>query len=239
MSRLLLWASVGLVAASAVLNGAVELFDVHEGFAEVERLFDVVGERTVQSWFSALTLGAGSVLAAIVAFRLRPRGERHWSRWAVVSAAFLWVSFDETTSIHELLNDPDAPAGLTRFGWVLVAVPVVVALAVWMYPVLRAVSPPIQRLLVASGILYVGGAVGLEVLSGFFVGIDVVYGAIAHGEEFLEMAGVVLFIEAMLRLLQVPRTESGRIVVSPEAGAGAVFDGEDVRPIDPPVPGEA
>jgi hypothetical protein len=106
-----------------------------------------------------------------------------------------------------------------------------------MYPVLRAVSPPIQRLLVASGILYVGGAVGLEVLSGFFVGTDVVYGAIAHGEEFLEMAGVVLFIEAMLRLLRVPRTESGRIVVSPEAGT--VSDGKDVPLIDPPVPGEA
>ncbi|HVR32602.1 MAG TPA: hypothetical protein VMS74_07825 [Acidimicrobiia bacterium] len=75
-------------------------------------------------------------------------------------------------------------------------------------------SPGIRRLLIASGIIYVGGAVGLETLSGIFFGTDLVYGTIAHGEEFLEMLGVVVFIEAMLRLLQIPKTETGRIVVA-------------------------
>lgn len=214
MSRLLMWASVALVVVSGALNGAVELLDDHERLREFERLFDVVREQTVQSWFSSVILAAGSVLAGVAAVRSRVSRERYWSRWVVVSAALLWVSVDEMTSIHELLNDPDAPAGLTRYAWVFVAVPVVVVLAAWTYPMIRKLSPPIQRLLFAAGTVYVGGAVGLEVLSGIFFGTDLVYGSIAHGEEFLEMVGVVLFIEAMLRLLRVPRTDSGRISVA-------------------------
>ena len=212
ISRLLFSASVVLVLVSAALNGAVELGG-GERLAEIERLVDVVREQTVQSWFSTVILAAGSVLAGVAAVRFRVSGERYWFRWAVVSASLMWVSFDEASSVHELLNDPDAPAGLTRYAWVFAAVPVVVLLAVWMYPVLRGLSPAIRRLVIAAGIVFVGGAVGLETLSGIFFGTDLVYGTIAHGEEFLEMVGVVLFVEAMLRLLRVPKTESGRIVV--------------------------
>ncbi|HVR32601.1 MAG TPA: hypothetical protein VMS74_07820 [Acidimicrobiia bacterium] len=114
MSRVLFWASVVLVVVSAALSGAVELVDDHERLREFERLFDVVREQTAQSWFSSVILAAGSVLAGVAAVRLRVGGERNWLRWAVVSASFMWVSFDEASSVHELLN---APAGLTRYAW--------------------------------------------------------------------------------------------------------------------------
>lgn len=215
VSRVLIGISAVLTLLSALLNGLVEWRGrADRRLVELERLFDVVQEGTVQSWFSSVLLAAAAVLAAVVAARFRAGGNQWWGRWVLISGALAWVSLDEAVSIHELVNDPEAPSGLMRYRWVVLAVPLVAALAVWALPALRAVAPPIRRLLIASGVIYVGGAVVVEWITGFFHGTNLIWGGLSHLEELLEMSGVVLFIEALLRLNHVPRDEGGRLILA-------------------------
>ena len=213
MCRFLFVASLGLTVISVLANAAIEVLpNPGAGLVTFESLFDVVGERTVQAWYSTGLLALAGVGAWITAVRARlAPGDRSWRPWTVVSASLVWVSLDEMVGIHELLNDPNAPAGPGRFAWILVGLPVAIVLAITMVPVLRELPWELSGLLVLSGAVFVGGAVGIEFLSGFFVGTNLIYGSLAHVEELFEMVGVVLFLEALLRLNRVPSLETGRM----------------------------
>ncbi len=222
LTRWLAVVAVGLVVISAALNGLEEIFGTTKGDAlsEVVRRFNVVEEQTAQAWFSVLLLAAAAVLTFIHAQRSSRLGSRWSSRWRIIAVAFLWVSYDEAASVHELLNDADAEAGLMRYAWVFVAIPVVVALAAWIMPAVWALERRVRDLVIASGVVFVAGAVGAEILSGFVFGTNLLWGAISHVEEFLEMAGVILYLEAMLRLLEVERDSDGRIALLSPMGSG-------------------
>lgn len=214
LSLFLAGASVLLTLISGSIDVVREILPGPDGPAltTLHDLFEVRGEQTVQSWFSVLILAAAAALAIVLGSRLRSAGSRMAWRWWGIGGALLFASMDEGVSIHELVDNPDAPAGATRYAWLLPAIPIVIALALWAFPAIRALPSMIGAMVLASGVIFVTGAAVMEFVGGFFYGTDLVYGGMAHIEETLEMLGVVLFIEAMLRVLQVPRDESGRIV---------------------------
>lgn len=213
LTRVLVLLAFGFTTISVIANAAVELATEPDGaLLAFESYLDAVAEHTVQSWFSSILLAGGAALASFVAVRSRGSHTGDRRRWIVVASGLWWVSLDETVGMHEMLNDPRAEAGVGRFAWIAVGVPVVVAFALLMLPIFRRLEPRVTTLLVLAGVVYVGGAMGVEFVSGFFVGTNLVYGMIAHAEELLEMLGAVIFIEGMLRLHGVPATSEGRIL---------------------------
>ena len=214
LSIVLASVSVLLTVVSAGLNLVQELAADADGslLTVLVRLFDVRGEQTVQSWFSVLILAGAGALALAFGSRLRSAGRAKAVRWWGIGSALIVASLDEAVSIHELANNPDAPSGAFRFAWVYLAIPVVIFLAIWALPAIRSLPMRVEALVVTAGVLYIMGAVGMEFVGGFFFGTDIVYGAIAHVEELLEMVGVVVFIEAMCQAHRIPRDESGRLV---------------------------
>ncbi|MEJ5913089.1 hypothetical protein [Pseudokineococcus sp. 1T1Z-3] len=204
---LLLPVAVVLVAVSAAVHlwglatpGGVP-FDGYERLVEI---VDVDTETTVPTWFSASLLLLCALLLLDVT-RTAWAGRSRWRfHWATLAVVFAYLSADEGSRLHEtgsaLLDRAGVDTGL-RFGWVALAVPLVAVLALAMLPFVRRLPRRTALSFVGAGVLYVGGAAGLEVVSGFVVDATGVgsapYVLVSSLEELCEMAGATVFAWAV------------------------------------------
>lgn len=190
-----------VLAHGAGLDGG--LVDVYVQLTDVDR------ERSLPTWFQAMVLLACSAALWTVADDVRRTagsGRRH-RYWRLLAAAFAYLSIDEFVGLHELASIPIRTelelGGALRFAWVLVAVPLLLVFAAVLLPFLRSLPRPTLVGFAVSGLLYVGGAVGLELVGGVLtesVGMDTLaYSAEATAEELLEMLGMTLFLATVAR----------------------------------------
>ena len=132
--------------------------------------------------------------------------------WRLLSKIFIFLALDEALQIHEILIIPGLrhqvhPALAST--WV---VPYA-ALALIMLWRFRSFLGSIPRAtatgLLRSGAVYVGGAIGMEMIGSFAVRSSLIrlhspwYGAITGLEETLELVGIILLIDALMRALLV------------------------------------
>lgn len=167
-------------------------------------IFNLDEEANIPSWFSAQLLFISGLCLAIIALlksNLHDRWKRHW--WAL-SFIFVMLSLDEIASIHEranVLRDMFHLHGLLYFSWV---VPAIVLMTIFFFSYLKfvfALPTKSRWLFVVSGIIYVGGALGLEMLDGAYASAygtqNLFYALLTCTEEICEMGGMVLFIYAL------------------------------------------
>ena len=174
------------------------------------RLFDLDHELNVPTTYSALAIFGCSALLAVIARSQRlVRGAGHGRHWQVLSLIFLGLAFDELLSFHEELTgrvDFGAFSRFTVFSWVVVGAGLVVVLAVAFSRFLMRLPATTRRLFLLAGVLFVGGSIGMEVLGGHYGGPgrqdSLAYVVVAHVEEVLEMAGIVVFVYALLSYLR-------------------------------------
>ncbi|WP_226409875.1 hypothetical protein [Synechococcus sp. MU1625] len=130
--------------------------------------------------------------------------------WRLLSKIFIFLALDEALQIHEILIIPGLrhqvhPALAST--WV---VPYA-ALALIMLWTFRSFLGSIPRAtatgLLRSGAVYVGGAIGMEMIGSFAVRSSLIrlhspwYGAITGLEEALELVGIILLIHALMLAL--------------------------------------
>jgi hypothetical protein len=208
------WSLAAFAAALACLSvsGQVVKYAAgHDSLYGLVPLFDLDREANVPTFFSALLLFGASVLLAVIAHLKRADSAPFATHWGALAAIFLFLAFDEASSIHELLMRPadglagDRRAGVFHFSWVI---PAMAGLAVLGAAYLRfwLHLPRRTRWLVfASASIYVGGAVGMEMVGGRYAsrhGVEnLAYNLVATVEETMEMAGMVLFIVTLLSYL--------------------------------------
>ncbi|WP_146898956.1 hypothetical protein [Cellulomonas aerilata] len=157
------------------------------------------------AWFSSGLLLACAASLGTVAEGVRRSGERrHWP-WLLLAVAFTYLSMDEAVALHEQAIDPVQSAldlgGPFFYGWVVVAIPAVVVLGVVLLPFLRSLEPWTRRAFLVAGALYVGGALGLEMVEGLIAeaggrGSTAMQIAVTV-EELLEMVGLTIFLAAV------------------------------------------
>ena len=178
---------------------------------DVPLLFDVNTEATVPTWYSATLLLAVAAACAVLAV-VAAAGRRGGQRWGALCLVFVAMSLDETVALHERLDSGVTDTldvegtGALRHPWVLAGVVLAAALAV---VAVRAIVtlPRHRRLWVALGLgIYVGGALGLEALSGVVLdaaGDNLEYAAVTWAEEAAEMVGALAACVALLGALDV------------------------------------
>ena len=119
--------------------------------------------------------------------------------------------------------------GIFLFAWTIPAAVGVVLFALVYLKFLFRLPVATRWLFVLAGVVYVGGALGMEMIEGQFVFLfgqaSMAHALMVAFEEFLEMSGVVLFIYALLSYF---RTQYG--VVQVEFGERAANPQGD-RPI--------
>jgi hypothetical protein len=118
------------------------------------------------------------------------------------------MSIDEMVEIHEWLNGIevfDNRSGIFHYGWVIPAAAVVAVFALSYLRFLFHLPPKIRIAVALAGVLFVGGAVGTELILGVWTDAhgenNFTWAVIGAVQESMEMAGSSLFLLTMLRYL--------------------------------------
>lgn len=151
------------------------------------------------------------LMAALLMQRLGQSSDRIAARdWRLLSKIFIFLALDEALQIHEILIIP----GLRRqvhpalaSTWV-VPYAVLALILLWRFRrFLGSISRATASRLLRSGAIYIGGAIGMEMIGSFAVRSSLIrlhspwYGAITGLEETLELLGIIVLIDALLREL--------------------------------------
>ncbi|MFW5634573.1 MAG: carboxylate-amine ligase, partial [Erythrobacter sp.] len=152
-------------------------------------------------------------LLALSAKAEEAEGHRPAWPWWLLSGIFAVLALDEVAMLHELsgrvlerlVPQIDALGPAFHYAWTLVAIPGVLLLAVVLAPWFFALGSRTRLLFGTSAVMFLGGAVGLEMvnsaLDAQIVGRNLAYSLTTVVEESLEFTGVLLFQFALLRHL--------------------------------------
>ena len=201
-----------LVAAS-ILGQGMYYLPHHNRIQQVlSTMFYVDKEFNIPSTFSALLLlFAGLLLFSItlkkINFKLK------FGHWLVLACGFSLMAIDEMFSFHERLISPVHTfftnvlnvehLGIFRFAWVIPGIVLVAALIPYFWKFVWGLPSHTRRNFILSATLYLGGAIGVELLGGYLFATQgstdsFFYSMVATVEESLEMAGVILFIHGLM-----------------------------------------
>lgn len=201
----LLWTCVAvLVGVHTVLT--ILHYEVVEVPWYVRQIFDVDEEDSFPTWYSASAL----LLTAGVLWVQTQRARRlshplRW-HWLGLAAGFLFLSVDEIAGMHETLNS------ITEISWAVpgALVGALVGGAYLMFLLQIERRTAIQ--FVIGGAVFLGGAVGVELYTEPYLHNDqlntLAYNLWTAVEEGMEMAGVLIFLQALLRYMK--RDANGR-----------------------------
>src|SRR5690349_21936582 len=175
----------------------------------IPRHFDLNAEANFASWFEALPLLLASLATLGLTVHYRAQRDRLAGRWGALSALFLLMSIDELAQLHDLFTGPlrrrlDLDFGIFYFTWLLPAVAFLGFCAWYFVPLIRSLPRAVQGRLVAATLVYFGGAVLVEMVSGFVAEggrRSAPYLAVITVEEACEIGGILLGLGVLLRLL--------------------------------------
>ena len=195
---------------------------------------DLDRENNIPTWFSSVLLAGAAILLFFIARARSALGDRLAPYWLGLALVFLYLSVDETASLHEAAVGPLQrtlnATGALYAAWVIpamVMVPIFVGIYLrflWALPRRTAV------LFLLAGAIYVGGALGLEMIgwhhryplhalnpTDWKASKTMTYAVINHAEEFMEMTGIIIFVYALLSYVRANRL--AMVVRCPRPGA--------------------
>ena len=159
---------IRLIATPAQRAGDEDAAGPFRGSYRLLRLLDADGEHNLPTWFSVVLLLLVAVVCASIAVEQWADRSRWRWHWAGLALAFACLSLDELAQLHDLASPVMArlvgTEGVLRFTWVVLAGPLVIGFALAYVTFLRALPRRTALLLVLSGAVYVGGALGLELV---------------------------------------------------------------------------
>lgn len=177
-------------------------------------------ESNVPTWWSSFALAICAGLAATIAWASGSVRSQRW-HWTAISGVLLFLSMDEVAMIHEYPIDPMRDAfgfgGALYYPWVIPGAILVLVVGLsfarfaWRLPRETSLG------LVLGGVVFVSGAIGVEMLSGVIADArgeaTLTYALTITCEEALEMLGVVLVAGTLVKHLQT-HVGNGRAIVA-------------------------
>jgi hypothetical protein len=172
-----------------------------------QRFVDLNAEGNLPTWYSVVLLASSAAAVAAVAAQRRARRRPDASTWFGLAAVVALMSLDEMVSLHEaaghVLDDHvDVPL-LGKYAWIVPGTAAAIAAAMVLLRAVRSLPLITRQRLVGAATVFVGSALGIEVLEALLLndghnylgdGMHILTGT----QECLEMAGVILFLRAML-----------------------------------------
>ena len=169
-------------------------------------------ELTLPTIYSVMLLFLTALILAFISRQKFIEKETYRWHWLFLSAGFLVMTFDEGSSIHELVTMPlrsllgDGLPGFLLFAWIIPALLIVLVLAFVYLRFFLALPRQTRKLLLISSGLYLAGAIGMEMVGGQYADIhgikNLTYNILVTIEETLEMTGIVCGIYTFLDYLK-------------------------------------
>jgi hypothetical protein len=172
------------------------------------KLFDLNREGNIPSWYSSIALLLCAFLLANIASL--KKGFPYSAHWKALSFIFVYLSVDESAELHERLNYLMHPllhgSRALNVPWLIPGSMFVVIVLISYAKFLSHLPRQIKWLFLLAGTVYVGGAVGMELIEGYLLGNSGIetffYQMMVVVEEFSEMFGIIIFIYALLSYLE-------------------------------------
>lgn len=176
---------------------------------KIVTLFNLDAEASVPTIYASFTLLLCSVLLAIIAKSKHHQGNYYRRHWTFLSIIFLYLAVDEGAKIHEISIDITRKllntSGFFHYAWVIPAIFLFSIFSLIYFKFVLSLPSDIKFLFVLAALIFVGGALGIEMIGGQFVtlqGKNAFYATIVTIEETLEMAGIAIFIYGLLEYIR-------------------------------------
>ncbi len=214
---LLALAAAGVMAAS--LSASLSLVHLgltrdevpaaHERVSLLLKLllkFDAGGEQTVAAWLSSMILLLCALVLVYVATIERQGGSAFARHWLGLGIIFCGLSLDEAVGLHEMTINPMRAtfhaSGIFLYAWVIPALLFVALVGLAYLGFLWHLEAAFRLRFLAAGALFVGGAVGFEMMEGalaaFYGEHRLIYESAVNLEDATELAGELLFLHSLL-----------------------------------------
>lgn len=167
------------------------------------------------TWYQSSTLLLSSFLLFVIALIRKNLNDQDARYWFVLALAFLYLSADEAVSIHEQLTMPLREKfhfeGFLYLSWVIPATIFLLFFAFTYIRFLFRLSARTRCLLIAAGVVYIFGAVGMEMFGAKYLSLfeadltgarAFTYSLLTATEEFCEMFGILLLIYTLFGYLE-------------------------------------
>lgn len=199
-----------LVIASIIGDLMAQSLPWDRAVLSYNKKFNVDLEQTIPTYFSSVILLVSGLLLTIIAAMKKKERDGSFFHWLILAVIFWYMSMDETVSLHEFLIKPlrelFQATGVFYFAWVIVAIPLLAVVAISYWGFLARLPAPFKREILLAALFFVASALGLEMVGGWyferFGGEQLPYAILTTLEETFEMAGIVLFIHALLGYLE-------------------------------------
>ncbi len=219
--RRILFVLLGMIVLLVILSIWGQYLKYFQSFADIRpwmefwldlliHKFDLNAETNIPTWYNTVLLLASSLFFFIIAAAKTAAADKFRYHWYGLAFLWLYFSIDELAVLHETLIKP--VRNMTHlsswfyFAWVVPGLIILAVLAVMYLGFFLHLSPRYKILFLASMLLYFGGAVGGEMLSGHFaqtIGLrNFTFAAYASLEESLELIGASLLIFTLLRYIE-------------------------------------
>jgi len=169
------------------------------------KLFYLDAEQTIPAWFSSCILWSCGVGLLVISFL--EKNSSIGKYWFLIGLSLLYVSLDESISLHEYgvtitnnlaaRNNIELPDFLV-YSWVIPASICVLILAILLIPFFVRLESQLRKALLISGMVYLSGAVGFEMIGGYAAvnSYKTLYLVAMTVEEILEMFGAIILLHA-------------------------------------------
>ena len=170
----------------------------HERIKTFRLLFNLSGEGNIAAYFSALLI----LLVSLCSWLLyrTTLNKRLKKGWLLTSGLFFFLSWDEASQIHEKFNKSfhallgGGDQGIFNFAWVIPYSVLVVLVGLVLIPFIRVLPRKLFIKLAFAGIVYVMGAIGMEMISATIEYKSSWYMLVTSIEESMEITGMILFL---------------------------------------------
>lgn len=204
--------TLGITAFILVLASIGGQLTIHlTGYSEEYKLLKLLyldAERNIPTCFSMLLMVIAALLLAVITVMEKTYTASAARYWATLSCGFLVMATDEAWSFHEGLSMPvrkllgNENLGIFYFAWVIPGTAFVLILALFFWRFILHLPAKTRQAFLMAATVYIGGAIGIELIGGSFAEAhgtrNLSYIMIVTFEESFEMAGLIIFIWALL-----------------------------------------
>ena len=213
LRRVLIWCLAILIYCGFWAEVWDDVFQFDDPLELIE-FFGLSYEENLPTWFVSILLAGCASVLSLIALGTRRAGGRFVGHWWGLAAAFAYISLDEVVQLHEEMSDWFDCGGVLYFSWVIPAGIVVAVLGLVYLRFLGHLPAHFRNRFVLAGCLYVGGALGTELLLGYWTEYagrsNFVYAMIDLVQESMELTGVSVFFYSLVEYLFRP---TGRLQV--------------------------
>lgn len=166
-------------------------------------LFNVDQERNIPTFFSVILLLSATWQLYSISIQKSEKKNKYRFHWWLMTILFFFVTADEFMATHEMISeivrDKYHVTGFLYYAWVIPFAMLVGGLTILYTPfIFRHLPKQTRNLMIVSAVLYIGGAIFMEMVGGYFYlqgGTENMTNAfLTTIEEGMEMTGIAVFI---------------------------------------------